>query len=190
MKDQQQPDHLSTAEIAEAIRQLSEADWGRLRKVAHRFARPDVSANELIQEAFFRSLTGTRRCPRAVSVVRFLAEAMRSVAHGEQEKSSTRSEKGLVDVESLELAETITGDDSVTPETALIEAEGYERIVAALQGMFADDEIARNLIEGLDADLSRSEICELLEIDETTYNSKRRTIRRRIEKRFPEGWKS
>lgn len=190
MKDQKQPDHLSTAELAEAIRQLSEADWVRLRKVAQRFARPDVSADELIQEAFARGLAGSRRCPRAVSVVRFLAEAMRSIAHGEQERSSARSGKGLVDAESLELTEASPVDSSATPEAALLDAEGYQQIMSALRELFADDETAWNLIEGLDADLSRSEICELLEIDETTYNSKRRTIRRRIEKRFPKGWKS
>lgn len=190
MKDQQQSDHLSTAEIADAIMELSETDWVRVRKVANRLARPTVSAEELIQEAFTRSLAGTRRCPRAVCVVRFLAEAMRSIAHDEQEKSCTRTEKGLVEMPSLELIEAIGDDSSGTPETSLLEVEGYECMVAALRDLFKGDEIAWNVIEGLDADLSRAEICELLDIDETTYNSKRRTIRRRIEKRFPEGWKS
>ena len=74
-------------ELADATRGLSDADWGRLRKVAAAYAlgRP-IEADDLLQEAFRRTFEGGRNCPAHVTVVKFLAEAMRSIAHGEKEK--------------------------------------------------------------------------------------------------------
>jgi hypothetical protein len=81
---------LSRAEIEDAIRALSPVDWARLRLVAARYASGRrLDAKDLLQEALLRSLDG-RNCPRHVDVVRFLAEAMRSIADGESEKVANR----------------------------------------------------------------------------------------------------
>ena len=69
-------------EIAAAILEFSDADWNRLHKVAAAYARGrPIEANDLLQETFRRALDGSRNCPADVDAVKFLAEAMRSVAH-------------------------------------------------------------------------------------------------------------
>jgi hypothetical protein len=74
-------------ELADAIRGFSEADWGRLRKVAAAYARGRlIEADDLLQETFRRALSGRRKCPAHITVVKFLAETMRSIAHGDKEK--------------------------------------------------------------------------------------------------------
>jgi hypothetical protein len=72
---------LSRDEIEQAIRSLATAGWIRLRKVANAYCRGRaLDSEELLQEAITRALDGSRTCPAGVDVVRFLAEAMRSIA--------------------------------------------------------------------------------------------------------------
>ncbi len=78
------PSARTRAEIDCAVRELTAAQWTRLRQIAGLYAvgRP-IEAEDLLQEAFRRALDGERKCPVTVDVVRFIAEAMRSIADGE-----------------------------------------------------------------------------------------------------------
>jgi DNA-directed RNA polymerase specialized sigma24 family protein len=72
---------LSREEIETAIRDLPPAGWMRLRKIARFYSRSSpLDDEELLQEAFARALDGSRKCPVNVDIVKFLAEAMRSLA--------------------------------------------------------------------------------------------------------------
>ena len=172
---------MSPEEIAQAIDALSNADWVRLKKVAQYYSRPAVSAEDLLQEVFARALAGDRTCPEGVDVVRFLAEAMRSIADGEQEKS-----RELV---------AFDGDDgaalpaSADMETEMASAEQYEAILGQILSLFEDDPVAKEIVDGITAEFTAEELRELTGLDQRAYNSKRRLMRRRIDKRFPEGWK-
>lgn len=177
----------SRDEIVEAIRALSDADWVRLRKVANLYARPSITADDLLQEAFARALDG-RRCPRHVDVVRFLAEAMRSIAHGEQEKVANRLALVSVDAEADRETVLAQADPAGSAEEQRLAAEHAHAIRAALFTLFEDDPVARDILEGLMEDLTAEEIRELTDLDATAYASKRKLIRRRIDKHYPEGW--
>ena len=173
---------MSQQEIAQAIDALSDADWVRLKKVAQRYARLSISAEDLLQEAFARALAGDRTCPVDVDVVRFLAEAMRSIADGEQEKLPA------------ELVALDGTDGTALPaagnmETEIASAEQCEEIIRQVLSLFEDDPVAQEIVEGDTAGFTAEELRELTGLDQTAYNSKRRLIRRRIAKRFPEGWK-
>ena len=77
----------SRDEIAASIRDLTEAQWIRLRKASAYFAWAyNLSSDDLLQEVFYRALAGSRKCPSNVDLVEFLVEAMRSIANGEAEK--------------------------------------------------------------------------------------------------------
>jgi DNA-directed RNA polymerase specialized sigma24 family protein len=80
------------AEIASAIRAFTPVQWVRLRKVAAYYAALGrlIEAEDLLQEAFRRALDGERKCPVTVDVVRFLAEAIRSIIDGELKKAKRR----------------------------------------------------------------------------------------------------
>ena len=79
----------SREEIVSLINGLAPVDWARLRLISAKFAigRP-IEAADLLQEALARSIDG-RVCPIHVDIIRFLAQAMRSIAHGEAEKVVT-----------------------------------------------------------------------------------------------------
>lgn len=179
----------SRDEFAEAVRSLSTTDWVRLQKAAKYFAKNmPVDYQDLLQEAFRRALDGGRNCPADINVVRFLAQAMRSIADGELDKSQARprlvpianhgEEDGAVDPPDLNLnAEQVmaTEQEKMQMELGLLE-------------LFADDPISQIIVEGIMEGMEGEELRELTELDATAFQSKRRLIRRRIDRKFPEGW--
>lgn len=180
----------SRDEIVSAIRALSPADWARLRKVAAHYAagRP-IEPKDLLQEAFTRALDG-RHCPSHVDVVKFLAEAMRSIADGEAEKVEHRLP--LVSVAKMGDHQTEAlnyPDPALSAEAHTISNEIAVRMRRDLLDLFDDDAIARDIVEGMMADWTAEELRELSVLDQTAYESKRKLIRRRIERKYPDGWK-
>jgi RNA polymerase sigma-70 factor (ECF subfamily) len=178
-------------EIADAICVLTPAQSARLRLVAEKYAwRCPLGPDDLLQEAFLRALEGGRKCPAHIDVVRFLAEAMRSIADGEAEK--IENQVALAPIAQLDGEQ----DGAVDPEEPGLNAEdaaiGKQNVAAirnAMLALFDDDSQARDLVEGIMEGFSADELRELTGLDETSYASKRRLIRRTIDKHYPEGWK-
>lgn len=189
MPEMKSPAALSRDDIEEAIRGLGAADWRRLRKVASLYARAHkIEADDLLQLAFERALNGTRKCPPHVDVVRFLAEAMRSIASGETEKHQRQPK--LVPIANHGDAEQMVDppDPAADPESAASTAQQVAKLRDDLLGLFSKDEMAQLLLEGMLEGMQGEELRELVEIDKTAYESKRRAIRRRIEKKYPKGF--
>lgn len=177
-------------EIADAIRSLAPVQLARLHLVADRYAYA-MPAEDLLQEAFTRALSEERRCPADVDVVRFLAEVMRSIASGEYEKAKARPQ--LVSVARY----GDQGDGAVDPlDPGLAVDDWLAREQHAAQhrkeilALFDDDPQARDIIEGRMAELDADELRELTGLDAVGYASKLKLIRRRIDKKFPKGWRS
>ena len=197
---------LTSDEFACAIRDLSDADWIRLRKVAAIYARdPLIEPGDLLQEAFRRALDGRRTCPAHVYPVRFLAEAMRSIADGELEKGGARRRSNhgnegrkreapprLVPIANHGGDETAIDppDPGLNPEQRIGSDQEAAAMRACLISLFEDDEIAQVILEGMMEGIDGEELRDLTDLDKTAYQSKRRLIRRRILKRFPKGWMS
>ena len=181
----------TSREIAGAIQDFSKADWTRLHKVAAVYAcnRP-IEPDDLLQEAFRRALDGQRNCPAHVDSVRFLAEAMRSIADGELQKG--KDGPRLIPIANHGSAETTVDphDPAPGPEQCADSAEEAVAMKAALLALFGDDEIAQIILEGMMEGIEGEELRELTDLDNSPYQSKRRLIRRRIGKKFPEGWTS
>ena len=193
-----QPEHasLSRTEIAEAIRGLPKAGWHRLRKIACVYARTSpLEADDLLQEALSRAIAGTRQCPARVDVVRFLAEAMRSIA-SDSVKGAQRQQEAQAGHSVLRLVPSVGDEDadpladySPTPEEALAAEQEAARIKGAVLRLFDDDLIAQTIIEGDMEDMEAEEIRALTCLDKVAFASKRRFIRRRIDQAFSKGGK-
>jgi RNA polymerase sigma-70 factor (ECF subfamily) len=180
----------SRDEIASAIRSLTAADWARLKKVARYYAagRP-IEAEDLLQEALTRAVD-TRNCPAHVDVAKFLAEAMRSIAHGETEKAANRLVLIPIPNAGEQSAEVLdVPDPTPSAEVRLISQEDAARIRGALLALFDDDPQARDIVEGTMEEMTADELRVLTGLDQTAYDTKRRLIRRRIDKAFPQGWR-
>ena len=130
------------------------------------------------------------KCPTNVEVVRFLAEVMRSIADGE----ASKPENQVTLIPVLQPGDPVS--DAVDPinlglnaEEKLVAADSAEAFRQAMLGLFPDDPQARDLLDEIMEGYEGEELRALTNLDETGFASKRRLIRRRIDKNFPEGWK-
>jgi DNA-directed RNA polymerase specialized sigma24 family protein len=180
----------SRAEIESAICAFTNADWARLRSIAHAYALPRrIGAEDLLQEALLRTLD-TRKCPTGVDVVRCLAQIMRSLAHGEIEKAKSRPAiASPARSDDPQAALLNLRDPSPSAEEEMIARETYADIHRGIKALFDDDPEAWVIVVGIMEGLSAAELRDLSGLGETAYDSKRKLIRRRINKAFPEGWK-
>ena len=116
---------------------------------------------------------------------------MRSIANGEAEKVENQ-----VDVVSV-LQPGVPVDGAVDlknsrmdPEENMMAAESAEAIRQSLLGLFANDQQARDLVDGILAGYEGEELRALTDLDLKGYASKRRFMRRTIDKRYLNGRKS
>ncbi len=176
----------SRDEIAASIRDLTEAQWIRLRKASAYFAWVyNFSGNDLLQETFYRALAGSRKCPSDVDLVRFLVQAMRSIANGEAEKAE--NEVDVIPV--LQPGALVDGavdlkDSKESQEESMMAAESDEAIRQALLALFPNDRQARDLVDGILIGYEGEELRALTDLDEKGYASKRRFVRRTIDKHY------
>ena len=187
---------LSVPEVSALIRGLPEAGHLRLRKIARFYARTcALEADDLLQTAFARAIAGTRRCPAHVDAIRFLAEAMHSIA-SDHVKAAKRNDEAQIRRAGLRLVPT-TEEDAAdplvspppTPEEALASEQAATRIKETILRLFEDDLTAQTIIEGDMEEMDADDIRGLTGLDKVAYASKRRFIRRHIEQAYPEGWK-
>jgi hypothetical protein len=173
----------------DAISRLSDADRLRLKKISLLYARiGGYSSEELRQEAYARGLDGRRQCPRTVEVVFFLGEVMRSIA-----STSARAAGEAPPVESLVAAdgtEQDARDETLNAEEATMHTQEMARMRQALIDLFDDDLEARTIVEGDIEGIKGEELCDLTGLDVKGFASKRKAIRRTIEKAYPRGWQS
>lgn len=181
----------SREEVETAIRAFTDAEWARLGRVGRRYAwRCRWDPDDLVHEAIARALAGGRNCPAHVDVLKFLAEAMRGIADDEAAKAEIVT--GHVPI--VAPGEEVPGsanveDERLNAEERALEAGNLAEIRAAVLALFDDDPVARDLADGVMEEMSKTELCEMLALDEKSYASKRRAIRRQVDERWPQGWK-
>ena len=178
----------SRVEIVDAISAFTSVDLARLKLVANKYAYcRNFSPDDLLQEAICRSLEEQdgRKCPMHVDVVRFLNEAMRSIANGEARKVEHKVTFVPVANHGVQQDGEVDPPDSrLNPEETLTAEQDEAAILKALRAPFDDDPQAREIVEGILAGFNGEELRELTSLDKTSYDSKRKLIRRRIDKTY------
>ena len=190
----------SPDEVRDALRSLSEPDHRRLTKAARLFMRfhpilaGEHEAGDLLQIAVLAALQGTRKWPKnRVDFVKFLAEAMRSIASNESRRlcegmqthtvPETEGRSADVDVREADALESAVSSTS-NPEQVLLQKEhDAERLtkIALLRAQLADDQEIARIFELQLAGLSKREIRERLGMDSTRFWTADRRLTRRIE---------
>lgn len=187
-------DYLSRDEIRAAVASMSDADGLRLEKVARWLSRNRrLEPDDLLQTALTRALEGTRRCPRTIGLVRFFVETMRSIASDDVKARKRKPELHLVpkvggdDIDDG-IIEFDFPDPSPNAEELLADEQDYDLIAKRILALFEDDVVAQAIIEGEMEGMEAYELRELTNLDAKAFASKRRLMRRRIDKEFPKGW--
>lgn len=185
--------HLSSSELCETINEFSKADCLRVEKIAGIMANKcGMTQEDILQEAFTRALDETRRCPRDVKVINFLAGIMRSIASSDA-KSFTRYPHVSLQTPKFEGGHDYQTDlKETTPsmtEAGMIARMDLNRIREKIPPLFeSDSEPIQFLVEGILDGMEVGELQEFSGLYGKEYSSARRLFRRRIEKTFPGGW--
>jgi DNA-directed RNA polymerase specialized sigma24 family protein len=162
---------ISPADMALALKLVDETDLLRLKTIARLHSRglpPDLSWEDLIQEAFARVLTGSRRQPEGVATIAFLGGVMRSLKAEHWRRVSRSPDYGRAD-HAVE-----PWDPAPDPEHLLNAVQE----LAAIDRLFADDSLALQIIAGLSEGLSAEQIRRASDISKTDYDSARKRMRR------------
>lgn len=158
------------------------ADLVRLKVIARLHARglpPEIGWSDLLQEAFARVLDGSRRVPKDVPTVAFIAGVMRSIKEQywrEARRGARHRVKLLAEIEIHEARVEEPVDPAPNPERRAIAIQEMERIGE----LFADDAQARQIVAGLYEGWTPEEICTAHDMSKTDYDSTRRRIRRAL----------
>ena len=171
---------IAPTQTALALKLITQMDLLRLKSIARLYARglpADVAWDDLLQEAITRVLTGKRLKPEEVPMVAFLGGVMRSLRsdhirrarHGVGRDDPAWSSEQHERRPRFELL-----DPGADPERALIAAEELARI----RQLFAGDETALRIIDGLAAGLSAEQIRAEYGISKRDYDSTRKRMRR------------
>jgi len=173
---------LGPAESALALKLISEIDLLRLKTIARLYARglpPDVTWDDLLQEALTRVIAGLRRQPVGLSMVAFLAGIMRSlktehwrrVLGGPGGPETVRIDHANDRFHPIELC-----DPSPSLERALIARQELQTI----QALFADDPVALRILVGLGEGLAAEQIRHAAGLSKKDYDSARKRMRRKL----------
>ena len=155
---------LSKAELIAIIQALGAADKAALKKIARLYARrTPFDHDDLLQEAICRVLSGKRVWARGVPVRSFLVGVMRSIAW----EWKSEPHEAVVDA-----------PDPGCGESPIMASIDSAKIVA----MFADDLVAQKIVLGMMEGARGEELQRSSGLDKIEFESKRKKIRRRIEK--------
>lgn len=210
MQQSSPTDEYATAEeFAAAVAQLTTTELIRLKKRAAILLWGSEYSNpmELLNEAVKRTLiaaTGDRKdgergrpWPKnRVVLPAFLSMCMQSIADSSQDSIAQTMTDGLEAMADSrgETGTVLHGAGFSHPdivEQALVSEEDAERQAAAKQDVaiiqrhFAADQAVLAVIEGEKEELSVAEVLEMFEIDQKTYDSARRRLRRQVDKLMP-----
>ena len=164
-------------ETAMALGLITELQLLRLKTLARWYARglpPDVTWEDLLQEALTRIVVGKRHVPRGVAIVAFVAGVMRSLRSEHWQRARKVLARDRLESSRPTARPTELVDSAPGPERALI----AQQELAAIGDLFADDAVALAVLDGLAQGLTAEEIRVAAGLSETDYASARKRMRR------------
>jgi DNA-directed RNA polymerase specialized sigma24 family protein len=171
---------IAPSQTALELKLVTETDLLRLKTIARLHSRglpPDVTWEDLLQEAFTRVLTGSRRRPVDVTMVAFIAGVMRSLRteHWRRVRRATNEGELPWLKDRIESGNALERrDPAPDPERAVAALQELE----AIDRLFTGDRVALQIIAGLGAGLSAEQIRVAAGLTQTDYDSARKRIRR------------
>ncbi|MCL2713454.1 MAG: hypothetical protein FWD68_02355 [Alphaproteobacteria bacterium] len=160
---------LSHAAVLAALQRLTVRQKATVmacaKTLAQKYRNPSL-AEDLIQEAYTRALSGDRSWRCDLTVENFLMGCMRSIVSGWHKKA--RRERPIKDDEDF--------PDNRNPSESQEAGQDIARILA----LFDDDPVAVTIVKAMAEGREGAEIQAICGLSGQKYDSRRRKIRRRI----------
>lgn len=201
--------HANLEEVAEAVANLRPAELLRLKKRAglQIFGTEYTDPMELLCEAVKRAMVASdpskhedergRPWPiDRVELVAFLSRSMDGLAD-DSRASLHQARTDRLEVLAGEAGSTDTVlhdagyyhsdvvEQAIELEEVLVRQTAAKEDVARIEALFAGDQAVLAVIEGEKEGMSARDVQALFELDETTYDSARRRLRRKVDRLMP-----
>lgn len=186
-----QEEYYSVQEVTEFLENLDGVTLARLQAIAGTYAAslPALTAGDLLQEAFSRTLDGRRSWPKSVDAPRYFEMTVSSIRNSHL-KSLRRKDEHARTVLEWDLSGAADGFEGDRP--GIVEAAVDISSDPASLALADDlvDQIEKHfsnetdmlMVEAIIDGLSGKETMELLGIDERAYGTLNRRIRRQLRK--------
>ena len=170
--------HASKEEFIEALWRMSDEQKAGIDSTARHYAKGRsgyTDGDDLLNEAIFRVAEGRRKWPIQVPIEVFIMNVMRSIVSGARQKSDmSREHRSYDDADDCE--EGFLVDWFPSAEDQALAAERTCLGGAAInfaRRTLADDQLALNVLEGLAADLTASDMREAFGVDKKQFHAAR-----------------
>jgi DNA-directed RNA polymerase specialized sigma24 family protein len=175
----EQSTHLTQDEIRRILARLRPPDIVRLSALAQTWATGlrQYDADDLLNEALDRVLSGRRPWPSHLPLPAFLSQVMRSIS---SQWRRERRREPLIEDEG-----TNASDDKGQNPAALHELGD---LIARMRHALADDLSGLGVFDHILADTDRAEAQAALGIDAARYDTARRRMARHLFNTFHSGW--
>lgn len=176
---------LERIEIERAFESLTDTDWIRLKNFANYRIRGlgpmarDRDGQDLLSEAVYRTLLGTRHWKTNIDFVHHLRETMRSIADQWKRrlKASPFGENTSTDSEGEEHSLI---DDAVSVHVSIESRLSEESELNRVINLFKDDSDSECLLRGVAGGLRKSDLMSRYGLDEKRYAAALRRIRQML----------
>jgi DNA-directed RNA polymerase specialized sigma24 family protein len=174
-----EPTHLSQSEVRRALDRLRSADILRLSLLARHWAGHlrGRDADDLLNEAFDRVLSGRRPWPSDVGMPAFMNGVMRSIASQWRHEDARET---LIDDDQED------GTDNI--ESGLTPDHEVNDLLSRMRRALDADPQARDVLEHILIDSDRQETQVALGLDAIAYDTARRRMIRHMFTAFNSGW--
>ncbi len=185
-------DQFYSIEEAKALMSaLRPEEHRRLAGLAHLRSKElaGVEAHDLLNDAFLKVFTETRKWRRGISVDRYFDQAMRSIVSNKRKHIALEEKYGVIPEQEASKGcntdiEVKTHNSSASDPARLAHAE--KRLAQVMQEL-ASDQNAFAVAMGLSEQKTEREIRDTFGLSEREFASARKRLTRVIMKKFPEG---
>jgi len=180
---QESEDHLTRSEVETVLSDFQAADWQRAKSIAVVFCLnlTDWSADDLLQEAMFKLLSGARIWPRDIHPLVVLKTVMHSITSNIHKRNelSPIDVNVVVDQAELDLDDKLPIVQGMTTLTPEVETSDKQQIAALYAALGGDEDLELLVVEWADG-IRGAEAREELGWDDKKYDAVRQRLLRRL----------
>lgn len=180
------PTYATSEQILDAYGSLSFDELLTLRLYAMRQLEATQFSEplDLVHEALYRSIEGTRNWPLGIRLNfgLYMCMTMRSIAHDDRKSRGGRGKTDSMDELTYARTDSAWGS-SPSAEDAAIALEGQriaQEAAAHARGALNGDEDAQRVLNGMLAGMSAREMCASFHLEQKTFHAARERVMRRI----------
>lgn len=184
-------EHLCPDEVMAAVSSLSGVDKLKLDAIeGYKRRGTGFQRGQLLHETYCLVLLGQRKCPRAVPIMAFLVQTMKSIASHERERRKRTVSLHAVarEGEAVPAATAATAAVDTAAQGIFERLERSPETVSEIVNLFDGDEAAQLVIMAWADGCRGADLREATDLDQAGVDYAAKRIRKKMRALYPNGW--